>query len=148
LFIYIGILPISKLFYYIFDTFKISEVFNFTFLSLKNISSFFSTIFYIFLLFIILKYALSFFSSILSHFILFSDEIIYYENKIYKNTILRIPLTRINYILIKQNIIEKIFDFGTLFIETIDKSGVIKIKGIPSIKEKNILIMDKIKGDL
>ena len=91
---------------------------------------------------------LNFFSSILSHFILFSDEIVYYENKIYKNTILRIPLTRINYILIKQNIIEKIFDFGTLFIETIDKSGVIKIKGIPSIKEKNILIMDKIKGDI
>lgn len=148
LFLYIGISPISSFFYYIFDTFKISEVFKFNFLTQKNITSFFSTIFYIFFLFIILKYILVLFSSILSHFILFNDEIIYYENKIYKNTILRIPLTRINYILIKQNIIEKIFDFGTLFIETIDKSGVIKIKGIPSIKDKNILIMDKIKGDI
>ncbi len=147
LFLYIGITPISKFFYYIFDTFKISEVFRINLLE-KNILNFFKIIFYIFFISVILKFIIFFSSSILSHFILFSDEIIYYENKIYKNTILRIPLSRINYILIKQNIFEKIFDYGTLFIETIDKSGVIKIKGIPSIKEKNILIMDKIKGDL
>ncbi len=148
LFLYIGILPISKLFFYIFDTFKISEVFKFDFLTQNNITSFLNIIFNSFFIFIMLKFIIYFLTSILSHLILFSDEIIYYENKIYKNTILRIPLTRINYILIKQNILEKIFDYGTLYIETIDKSGVIKIKGIPSIKEKNILIMDKIKGDL
>lgn len=147
LFLYIGIIPISKFFYYIFDTFKISEIFRINLLE-KNIMNFFKVFYYIFFISVVLKFIIFFFSSVLSHFILFSDEIIYYENKIYKNSILRIPLSRINYILIKQNIIEKIFDYGTLFIETIDKSGVIKIKGIPSIKEKNILIMDKIKGDL
>ena len=95
----------------------------------------------------VIKLAGYFYSSIFSHFILFEDEVIYYEDKLVKKTILRIPLTQINYIIIKQNIFEKIFDYGSIFIETSDKYGLVKIKGIPAIKEKNILIMDKIKGD-
>jgi hypothetical protein len=51
----------------------------------------------------------------------------------------------VNFIIIKQSIIEKFLDIGTIFIETSDKNGLIKIKSISSIKDKNKEIMDKIK---
>lgn len=140
--------PISEFFYNLFTTFQVSEIFKLSFLEYNNIYAFFKTIFYIFISITILKLTLQFFSSILSHFILLNDEIIFYENKIYKKTILRVPLSRINYVICKQNILERILDIGTIYIETVDKNGIIKIKGIPSLQEKNVLIMDKIKSDI
>ena len=73
---------------------------------------------------------------------------IYLENKVITKTVLRIPISKINYIVIKQSFLEKLLDIGTIFIETSDKSSYIKIRGISSISEKNMLIMEKIKSDL
>jgi hypothetical protein len=140
--------PIADIFNQLLETFQVKEVFNFTFLTEENIFIFIKTVIYISCGLIIGNTIYHFFSSLFSHFILFRDEIVYYENKLIKKTILRLPLNRINYVIVKQNIIERFFDIGTIYIETIDKNGYIKIKGISSIKEKNILIMDKIKSDL
>ena len=79
---------------------------------------------------------------------LFNDEIVYLQNKIVSKTILRVPLSKINYFIVKQNLIERLLDIGSIYIETQDKNGIIKITGVSSIKEKNILIMEKIKSGL
>lgn len=142
------LVPIAELFNGLFTTFQVTEVFKVEFLSGENIHAFFRLLFNIFIIVSLVKLVLLLVASLLSHFILFNDEIVYYENKLYKKTILRIPLSRINYIIIKQNFLERIFDIGTIYIETIDKNGMIKIKGIPAIREKNILIMDKIKSGI
>jgi|GEM_PF-1503827 len=148
-FISIEIKPLSEMFFNIFEKFEIRQVFNFQFYKDEtSIYSFFNLILNVIMIFIIIRLIYIFLSSLLSHFILYSDEIIFYENKLLKKTILRVPLVRINYIIVKQNILEKIFDIGAIYIETIDKNGLIKIKGISSIKDKNILIMDKIKSGL
>lgn len=146
--LYIEIKPFSDFFYTLVNVFQIDSVFKFYFLTKENINTFFNIFFVIFLIFICIKMVLNFFSTILSHFMLFNDEIVYINNRIISKTILRIPLTKINYFIVKQNLIEKFFDIGSIYIETQDKNGIIKIDGISSIKEKNILIMEKIKSGL
>jgi hypothetical protein len=135
----------SGFFYGIVNTLQISNVFHLQFLTKENIFSFFDIIFNILILSILLKLVLLLISSFFSHLMLFNDEIVYIENKTIFSTILRIPISNVNYIIIKQNIIEKILDIGTIFIETSDQNGIIKIKGISSIKEKNKIIMEKVK---
>ena len=129
----------------IIDTLQIASIFKFKFLTRENIDFFFNTLAGITVALITLKLAMQLVSSFLSHFMLFTDEIVYVENKIFSNIILRIPVTKVNYIIIRQNIIEKLLDIGTIFIETSDKNGMIKIKSISSIKDKNKEIMEKIK---
>jgi len=146
--LYIEIKPFSNFFYNLVKTFQIDSVFKFTFLTQENIYNFFNFLFILFVVIICLKVILNFFSTILSHFMLFNDEIVYLQNKIISKTVLRIPLSKINYFIIKQNIIERFLDIGSIYIETMDKNGIIKISGISSIKEKNILIMEKIKSGL
>jgi hypothetical protein len=136
---------ISNLISVIIDTLQVASIFNFKFLTKQNILMFFSIIATVVVILMIIKLVIQMLSSFLSHFMLFSDEIVYVENKIFSNIILRIPVSKVNYLIIKQNIIEKFLDIGTIYIETSDKSGIIKIKSISSIKEKNIQIMDKIK---
>jgi len=146
--LYLEILPVSKFFSNIFMTFKITEVFKFNFLTEKNIISFFKFLFNIYVIFLSANLILKLISSLNSHFILFNDEIVYYENKLFNKTILRIPIKKINYIVVKQNILEKLLNIGSIYIETLNKNNLIKISGISSVKEKNILIMEKIKSDL
>lgn len=144
----IELVPVSKFFFGLFDTFQVAQVFKLTFLTYDNILLFFKTIVVFLSLFLILKLTLSFVSSCLSHFMLFSNEIVYYENKIYKTTVLRLPISRVNYIVVKQNLFEKLFDIGSIYIETQDKNGVIKIGGISSIRDKNIKIVERMKFDI
>lgn len=136
---------LSEFFIYLSSTFQVSEIFNFKFLTSENIAFFVNTLITGAIGLIIIRLSMQFISTSLSHFILFNDELVYLENKLYSQSLIRIPLTKINYIIIKQNIIERLFDIGAIYIETQDKNGLIKINGIPSIKEKNILIMEKIK---
>ncbi|HOF00397.1 MAG TPA: PH domain-containing protein [Spirochaetota bacterium] len=136
---------LSDFFIYLASTFQISEIFNFKFLTDENIALFVNTAINVVIGLILVRLLMQFISTLLSHFILFSDELVYLENKLYSRSLIRIPLTKINYIIIKQNFIERLFDIGAIYIETQDKNGLIKINGIPSIKEKNILIMEKIK---
>lgn len=136
---------LSAFFIYLSSTFQVSEIFNFKFLTDENIALFVNTIIMVVIGLIFFRLMMQFISTSLSHFILFNDELVYLENKLYSQSLIRIPLTKINYIIIKQNFIERLFDIGAIFIETQDKNGLIKINGIPSIKEKNILIMEKIK---
>lgn len=146
--LYIEIKPFSNFFYNLVKTFQIDSVFKFTFLTEENIYNFFNLLFIISLIVICIKIILNFFSTILSHFMLFNDEIVYLQNKIISKSILRIPLSKINYFIVKQNLIERLLDIGSVYIETQDKNGIIKISGVSSIKEKNILIMEKIKSGL
>jgi len=146
--IYMLIKPFSGMLSGLFETFQVQIIFKLNFLTNENIFKFLDMLYKILLIFVIAKLVISFFSTLLSHFMLFSNEIVYIENKIYKTTILRLPTSKINYIIVKQNILEKILDIGTIFIETQDKNGLIKISGISSIREKNIKIMERIKFDL
>lgn len=136
--LFISIIPLTNFFNNLFITFQVADIFKIKFINYYSIKNLFNLIYFIFLIIIISKLIIQFISSFLSHLILFNDELIYYENKIYRRTILRIPLTKISYIIVKQNIFEKILDIGSIFIETIDKNGLIRIKGISSIKEKDI----------
>jgi hypothetical protein len=138
--------PAGMLFAGLIETFQVAQVFNLDFLILENIQNFIHTIIIIAISVIGVRLGYQFVCSLLSHFMLFGDELVYLENKLFTKSVMRIPLSRINYIICRQNIIDKFFDVGTIYIETSDKNGLIKIKGVSSIKEKNILIMDKIKG--
>jgi hypothetical protein len=135
----------SDFFFNLINTLQISSVFHFNFLTKENIFIFFNILFNILIAILIFRLFILLISSFFSHFMLFNDEIIYIENKTFFNTTLRIPITNINYIIIKQNILEKLLDIGTIFIETADKNGIIRINGISSIKEKNKIIMEKVK---
>lgn len=146
--LYLEILPVSRFFSNIFTTFKVAEVFKFNFLEETKIIYFFTVLFYIYTIFLTFNLFLKLISSLNSHFILFNDEIVYYENKLFHKTILRIPIKKINYIVVKQNILEKLLNIGSIYIETLNKNNLIKIPGISFIKEKNILIMEKIKSAL
>ena len=140
--------PISNLFFTLTDTLQIATVFKFAFLTKENIFLFFNNIINLITIVIVIKLIFEFLSSVFSHFMLFSDEIVYIENKILTKTTLRIPISKINYIIIKQNFIEKLLDIGSIFIETIDKNGLICIKSISSLKDKNVKIMERIKVDI
>ncbi|MCG8571303.1 MAG: PH domain-containing protein [Spirochaetes bacterium] len=139
---------LSRLFFNLVEVLQIREVFKFEFLSQANIDLFFNYLFYIILIYFIINLILKFISSIFSHLILFHDEIIYLSNNLIHKNVLRIPVSKINYIVIKQNLVEKFLDIGTLFVETADKNGMIEINGVTGIRDKNIIIMEKIKLDL
>ena len=142
-------LPVlSSMIYNLVITLQVAEIFKFDFLTADFFDIIFNSLYYLTFTYFLLRLLIQFISSLLSHFILFNNEIVYLSDNIFIKTTLRIPVSRINYVIFKQNIIEKLLDIGTIFIETSDKNGLIKIKGITGIKEKNILIMDKIKVGL
>ncbi|HPO49552.1 MAG TPA: hypothetical protein PLO89_04425, partial [Spirochaetota bacterium] len=129
--------PMSEMIFGLFDAFQVQTIFKLNFLSKDNIFNFFRLLLTLFRVYIVIKLIHSFLSNLLTHFMLFSNEVVYYENKIYKTSVLRLPVSKIKYIIIKQNFIEKFFDIGSVYIETGDKNGLIKISGISSIESKN-----------
>lgn len=143
--IFIELKPFSNLIASLFTTFEIQDIFHLNIFTKENIYN----ILHIFVIIIftisLIKLILKLLSAVLSHIILFSDELIYISNKGYKTTIVRIPLDKINYIVLKQNILEKLFNIGNIYVETFDNDGLVKISSVTHIKEKSILIMEKIK---
>ncbi|MBP5449369.1 MAG: hypothetical protein J6Y01_04550, partial [Spirochaetales bacterium] len=139
---------LANFFNYIFDTFQVASIFKMKFLTAENVTSAVNLIINIIIVIIALRLLFQFISSMLSYFILFADEIVWIENKLYTGITLRIPLSKVNYIICRQNIVEKLFDIGSILIEAQDKNGLIKINGVGSIKQKNIILMEKIKIDL
>ena len=79
---------------------------------------------------------------------LFSGEVVFVKNLLITRNITRVPITRINHLVIKQNFIERFLDIGSLLIETSDRGLVMSVKGVTSITEKNRKIMDKVKVGL
>ena len=144
----LGSPALANFFNYIFDTFQVASIFKMTFLTGENVTAAVSLIINIIIIIIALRLLFQFISSMLSYFILFADEIVWIENKLYTGITLRIPLSKVNYIICRQNIVEKLFDIGSILIEAQDKNGLIKINGVGSIKQKNIILMEKIKIDL
>ena len=139
---------LANFFNYIFDTFQVASIFKMKFLTAENVTAAVNLIINIIIVIIALRLLFQFISSMLSYFILFADEIVWIENKLYTGITLRIPLSKVNYIICRQNIVEKLFDIGSILIEAQDKNGLIKINGVSSIKQKNIILMEKIKIDL
>jgi len=136
---------LSDFFYQLITTLQIAAVFKLNFLIKENINLFFNITVNFIIIIISVRLLVFLFSSFLSHFMLFADEIVFIDNKFMSKTVLRIPVAHINYFVIKQNLLEKLLDIGTIFFETTDKNGLIMIKGISSINEKNKLIMENIK---
>ncbi|MBP5706230.1 MAG: hypothetical protein J6W76_03015, partial [Spirochaetales bacterium] len=139
---------LANFFNYIFETFQVASIFKMTFLTAENVTAAVNLISKIIIIIIELRLLFQFISSMFSYFILFADEIVWIENKLYTGITLRIPLSKVNYIICRQNIVEKLFDIGSILIEAQDKNGLIKINGVGSIKQKNIILMEKIKIDL
>ncbi|OHD82172.1 MAG: hypothetical protein A2355_14880 [Spirochaetes bacterium RIFOXYB1_FULL_32_8] len=114
----------------------------------SNIKFFFDSIFYISLIYIAYISLIDFIGAMFSHIMLFSGEVVFVKNLLITRNITRVPITRINHLVIKQNFIERFLDIGSLLIETSDRGLVMSVKGVTSITEKNRKIMDKVKVGL
>lgn len=164
--LYLEVGPVSDFVYSLLKLFRISEIFHLDFLTRDTISLFFTLIFYIILAVIGLQCLDKTIMMIRSIFSLLSQaeqsvtgksatdfpatdcsaEVVYVEKRLISKSVVRIPVKKIHYIMYHQNICERFFNTGTIRIETSDHSGVISIRGIPCIKEKYNLLMEKTKS--
>jgi hypothetical protein len=142
------ITPVARLLYGLVVTFKIAQVFRLTFLTYEAIHQSVFILFTAIAVLILLRVTGRFLSSLRSYLCLSTDEFVFAENKIFSYTLLRIPLKKVTCTMIKQSPLERIVDTGTLFIESTEGSGMIRIKGVPFIRERHKLFMEKVKGVL
>jgi hypothetical protein len=138
----------SELLLNILTSLQVASVFKLDFINAKNINTFVSFLIYISIIFMLLKLLLQIISNMLSSLILLEDELIYYENKIFKSLIIRVPLSAINCVVVKQNIIEKIFMIGSIFIELNSTKEMIIIRSVTNIIQKNKIMLHRIKNAL
>lgn len=139
---------ISNLLFSFIKTLQVEEVFKINIFSLENITFFFQFLFYAVLCYALLRLILDFLGAMFSHFVLMPDEIIYVSNTMIQRSIVRIPLSKIDQVSMKQNIVERLLDIGTITLETEESNSSITVNGVTSISEKNRRIMEKIKIDL
>ncbi len=129
----------------IFITFQIKEVFKISLFDRENIEKLYNYAQFILLAYIFFKTIIITISNLLSHIILIDDELIIVKNLIFNNIKIRVPVTNIKFVIVKQNIIERLFDSGTILLETSDKTGVIKIDSVGKIRSKSKQIMEILK---
>ncbi|OHD39183.1 MAG: hypothetical protein A2015_00425 [Spirochaetes bacterium GWF1_31_7] len=146
--LYVELPFISNLIFSLINTLQVSEVFKIDIFTQSNIKFFFDSIFYISLIYIAYISLIDFIGAMFSHIMLFSGEVVFVKNLLITRNITRVPITRINHLVIKQNFIERFLDIGSLLIETSDRGLVMSVKGVTSITEKNRKIMDKVKVGL
>ncbi len=146
--LYVELPFISNLIFSLINTLQVSEVFKIDILTQSNIKFFFDGIFYISLIYMAYISLIDFIGAMFSHIMLFSGEVVFVKNLLITRDVTRVPITRINHLVIKQNFIERFLDIGTLLIETSDRGLVMSVKGVTSITEKNRKIMDKVKVGL
>lgn len=143
--LYVELPFLSSLITNLIKTLQVAEVFKIKFITPENIAASFHTIFYISVLYVVFKLLIDFIKATFSHFMLFSDEVVMVENTLINRKIVRLPVVKINNISVHQNIIERMLDIGTIFIETSENGMNLAVKGITSVNEKSKKIMDKVK---
>jgi hypothetical protein len=146
--LFLEVPPVTQILHGLVVTFKIAQVFRLTFLTYEVIHQFITILFAVITAVMLLRVTGRLFSSLRSYLCLSADEFVFADKRFFSYTLLRIPLKKVNYTMIKQSPLERIFDTGTLFIESSEGSGILRIRGVPFIRERHKLFMEKVKGVL